>query len=137
MIELEIVTPSGCYLSQSVMSIHAKSVEGEFSLLSNHMPVVMALVPCKLVVEDELGEKMEYAISGGFLHFGQDKCKILTDAIENRHEIDIDRAHAAYERARARLEKIDDDTNLKRAELALKKAINRIHVHGQGATEIH
>ncbi|WP_301044744.1 ATP synthase delta/epsilon chain alpha-helix domain-containing protein, partial [uncultured Dubosiella sp.] len=36
----------------------------------------------------------------------------------------------AYARARERLDKKDEGTNLKRAELSLQKAINRISVHG-------
>ena len=54
---------------------------------------------------------------------------ILCDAIEGKNEIDIQRAKAAYQRAQQRLEKKDVNTNMKRASLALEKAINRIHVY--------
>lgn len=131
MIDLRIVTPHGTYLRENVRCIIAMSVEGQFTLLPNHMPVVFALVPCRLVLEDEQGQRKDYAISGGFLHYdGHDQAQLLTDAIEGRSEIDIKRAHAAYERARARLDKKDDHTNMKRAELSLQRAINRIHVSG-------
>ena len=57
--------------------------------------------------------------------------RILTDAIEGRAEIDIERAKRAKERAEKRLAKQDERTNIKRAEVALAKAINRINVYGE------
>lgn len=134
MISLKVVTPRGVYMEKDVNSIHAKSTEGEFTLFTNHMPAVLALVPCRLAVTTENGESLDYAISGGFLQFADKKAILLTDAIEGRSEINIERAKAAYERARARLEKRDTTTNMKRSELALKRAINRLHV---SETEIH
>ncbi len=54
---------------------------------------------------------------------------ILTDAIEGKDDIDIERARQAYRRARERLDKKDVNTNMKRASLALARAINRISVY--------
>lgn len=125
MIHIEIVTPSGLYLEKDVKSVHVKSVEGEMTILPNHMPIVASLVPCRLILnQDEI-----FAISGGFIHFSENKALLLTDAIEGKSEIDLERAKRAYKRARERLEKKDSNTNMKRAELSLARAINRIHVY--------
>ncbi len=131
LIDLKMVTPKGVYRHYKVRSIHARSVEGEFTLLPNHVPVVMALVPCKLEVFNEDGKHKSYAVAGGFLHFDDNRCLLLSDAIEGRSDIDINRAHAAFERARDRLEKRDIDSEMKREELNLQKAINRINVYGK------
>ncbi|MEY8256422.1 ATP synthase F1 subunit epsilon [Erysipelotrichaceae bacterium 66-17] len=130
MITIRVVTPHGEYLKQEVKSVHVKSVEGEMTILPKHMPIVAALVPCRLKLKDAEDKDLEYAISGGFLQFGNDEAIILTDAIEGKNEIDLERAKRAYARARERLDKKDEGTNLKRAELSLQKAINRISVHG-------
>lgn len=130
MIELKVVTPRGRYLVEEVQSIHAKSVQGEFTLLPNHMPVVMALVPCRLHLVAKDGQAQDYAISGGILHFDENRASLLTDAIEGRAEIDIPRAQAAYRRARKRMEKQSDQAEMRKAELALQRAINRLHVTG-------
>ncbi|EOS62104.1 ATP synthase F1, epsilon subunit [Firmicutes bacterium M10-2] len=130
MIKIRVVTPLGQYLGLDVKSIHVKSVEGEMTILPKHMPLVAALVPCRLKLTDESGKELEYAISGGFIHFGNDEALLLTDAIEGKNEIDLERAKKAYERARARIDKKDEHTNLKRAQLSLQRAINRISVHG-------
>ena len=65
-----------------------------------------------------------------FVHMENNKALILTDAIEGKGDIDLERAKKAYARARARIDKKDSATNLKRAQLALEKAINRINVYG-------
>lgn len=130
MISVKIVTPQGKYSELEVKSIHLKSVAGEMTILSNHMPIFAALVPCRLAMVDSNDQRLEYALAQGFCHFEANKALILTDAIEGKGEIDLERAKKAYERARARLEKKDDATNLKRAQLALQRAINRINVYG-------
>ncbi|WP_273234928.1 ATP synthase F1 subunit epsilon [Ileibacterium valens] len=131
LIDLKMVTPHGVFRQYKVQSIHAKSVEGEFTILPNHVPVVMALVPCKLEIYNEEGKHKSYAVAGGFLHFDNNKCLLLSDAIEGRSDIDIKRAHDAYERARSRMEKKDTNSEMRREELALQKAINRINVYGK------
>ena len=130
MISLRIVTPHGKYTEFDVKSIHLRSVEGEMTLLTNHLPIFAALVPCRLGVVDQQDNRLEYALSGGFVHMENNKALILTDAIEGKGDIDLERAKKAYARARARIDKKDSATNLKRAQLALEKAINRINVYG-------
>lgn len=130
MITIKVVTPLGEYLNKQVKSVHLKSVEGEMTILPNHMPIVASLVPCPLTIKDEQDQTSEYAISGGFIHFSQNEALLLTDAIEGKGDIDLERAKKAYERARTRLEKKDTNTNMKRAELSLARAMNRIRIHG-------
>jgi len=127
-IKLRVVTPNGRYLEETVSSIHAKSVLGEFTILPNHVPVVFSLVPCKLVIHVASGQEQVYAISGGILQFYGDEARLLTDAIEGKAEIDIPRAKAALERARKRMEKQGDLDQMRRAELAMQRAINRLSV---------
>lgn len=128
MIKLRVVTPNGRYLEETVSSIHAKSVLGEFTILPNHVPVVFSLVPCRLVIHVASGQEQVYAISGGILQFYGDEARLLTDAIEGKAEIDIPRAKAALERARKRVEKQGDLDQMRRAELAMQRAINRLSV---------
>ena len=128
MIELKVVTPRGVYTDLDCQSVHLKSSEGEFTILPHHMPIITDVVPCRLVVKTDGGDTLEYAMSTGFMQFADDKMLILADAIEGKGEIDLERAQAAYKRARERLDKKDSHTHMKRAELSLQRAINRIHV---------
>lgn len=129
MITIKIITPLGLYKEGEIGGAHVRTVDGETTILPNHMPIVAMLTTCKCsLIED--GQYKDYALAGGLMQFSDNEMRILTDAIEGREEIDIERARRAKERAEARLKKQDDRTNLKRAEVALAKAINRIKVYG-------
>lgn len=129
MIDIKVVTQKGTYLETSVKSIACRSVEGQMTILPNHMPIFANLVPCKLDLKNENDEVSNYAVAGGFLYFSDNKAMLLTDAIEGKKDIDLKRAQEAEKRARERLEKRDSQTNMKRAQLSLQRAINRIHVY--------
>lgn len=127
MLAVKIITPTGLYKECEAEALHVKTVEGECTLLPHHMPIVAMLATCKLQLRLQ-GEYHDYAIAGGMLHLNQDEVKLLTDSIEGREEIDLERAKRAKERAEKRLRKLDQKTDVRRAEIALAKAINRIHI---------
>lgn len=128
MITLKIITPIGLYKEGVVESVHVTTVEGETTILTDHMPIVAMLKTCKCTLQEK-GEKKDYALAGGLLQFNNNEMRILTDAIEGREEIDIKRAEQAKKRAEERLRKKDSRTNIQRAEISLAKAINRIRVY--------
>lgn len=127
MIHIRIITPTGLYLEEHVEAVHVKTVEGERTLLPNHIAIVAMLVPCKCSLKVK-GEYKDYAVGGGMLHLHNNEMRILADSIEGKKEIDVARAERAKKRAEERLAKLDSNTNIRRAEIALKKAINRISV---------
>ena len=124
MIEVRMVTPNGLYKKTTAKIISAISEDGQRGILPSHMPLVMTLKISRLEMEEEKREV--YAVAGGMLYFKDDKCTILSPAIENKTEIDLDRANDSKKRATERLENKNGD--LKRAELSLKRALNRIDV---------
>lgn len=127
MIQLQMITPQGLYLQQEVESVHVTTIEGETTILTNHMPIVAMLKvsPCVVTINKE---KHYYSIGEGLLQFKDNKMNILTDSIEAQAEIDEQRAQAAKDRAMQRLSKISPDIDVARAQLALAKAMNRIKV---------
>ena len=70
------------------------------------------------------------AISSGFAEVSNDKVSVLVDSGEVAHEIDLERAQSALERAKERLSKKrdTDDIDFARAEAALQRAISRVKV---------
>ena len=64
----------------------------------------------------------------GFAEILPDRVTILAEIAEWPDEIDADRAQAALERAEKRLEERRPETDLMRAELALKKALARTSI---------
>ena len=130
MIALKIIPPLGLYKECEVEAVNVKTVEGERTILSHHVPLVAMLATCRCSLKEN-GVYQDYALAGGLLQMSNNEMRILTDAIEGRAEIDIERAKRAKERAEKRLAKQDERTNIKRAEVALAKAINRINVYGE------
>ena len=84
----------------------------------------------KIKIITPLGLYKEGEVGGVHVRTVEGETRILADAIEGREEIDIERARHAKQRAEERLKKMDNRTSIKRAEVALAKAINRIKVYG-------
>ena len=128
MIHCRIVTPHGIYKEFDTTILNIETEEGQRGILPNHMPLVTMLKIGRLESEEN-GVRNEYAIAGGLFYFRDNEAEILTDAIEHEDEIDVERAQQAKERAERRLQ--DENYDMKRAEIALKKALNRIKVAGK------
>ena len=124
MIDVEIYTPQGLYKKTEASIINVVSEEGQRGILPNHMPMVVSLAIGPMNMEEKKREY--YAIHGGVLYFSDNKATILTPAIENRDEIDIERAQSAKERAEKHIS--DPNMDIKRAQLALQRALARIKV---------
>ncbi|MBR3311740.1 MAG: ATP synthase F1 subunit epsilon [Solobacterium sp.] len=129
MIHCRIITPEGVYKELDTPIINIRTIEGARGILSNHVPVVTMLDIGKMETEEN-GVRQIYAVAGGLFYFRDNVAEILTDAIENSMEIDEFRAKKAKERAERRLNSADPNVDIKRAELALQKAMNRLNVKG-------
>lgn len=129
MIHCRIVTPHGVYKEMDTPIINVDTEDGQRGILPNHMPIVMMLKIGRMETEEN-GTRQEYAVAGGLFYFRDNLAEILTDAIENKNEIDAARAARAKERAEKRLASDDPNYDLQRARIALQKAINRMNVKG-------
>jgi len=129
MINLRIITPDGVYKEVTTSIINVTSSDGERGILPNHMPVVFMLNIGKLQTEED-GVRKDYAIAGGMFYFENNEAKMLVHAIEAKEDIDIARALASKERQLEKLESKDPNIDMKRAAIALTRALNRLKVAG-------
>ncbi len=122
---VRIITPKGLYAQLDVDSLTVKLTSGYRTILKGHTPLIGALeiAPMHLFID---GKTKYYAIHGGAINVTSSGVNLITNAIEAKDEIDIDRAKAAKERAEARLKSNDPNIDTKRAIIALKKSIARI-----------
>jgi F-type H+-transporting ATPase subunit epsilon len=128
---LEIVTPERKVYAEQANMIVVKGVAGELGILPNHIPLVTPLKIAPITVKRQGQSDQVIAVNGGFMEVRKDKVVILAESAELPEQIDLDRAKTAKERAEKRLADAkakDHDTNVKRAELALMRAVNRIDV---------
>lgn len=127
MIEVSILTPNGLYKKTSASIINVVSEDGQRGILPRHMPIVVALIPSQMSMEESDGREI-YAVSGGTLYMHDDQCTILTPAIENVRDIDKNRAEEAKKRAQERIQAKAEDLDMARAQASLARALNRIKV---------
>ena len=124
---LKIVTPDRVFYQGEVSMVEFNTTEGEIGVLKGHVPTTVIISPGILTIT-EAEETKEAALHAGFAEILQNEVVILAEIIEWPEEIDLERAEAAYSRARERLDKKSGDTDIARAETALQRSIARIHV---------
>jgi F-type H+-transporting ATPase subunit epsilon len=123
-----LLTPEKTVLSAEVVSLVAPGSQGFLGVLANHAPLITALGPGPLTLRYPDGRVEVVCVSGGFLEVSHNRAVVLADAVERPEEIDVERAQAAAERARRRLKGSDPDLDALRAEMALARALGRVHV---------
>jgi F-type H+-transporting ATPase subunit epsilon len=127
----EVVTPDRKLLSAEADVVVLPGVEGQFGVLSGHVPFLSALDIGEMYYRD--GAKTEYlSVSGGFAEVTGKKVTIVAEAAESGREIDIERARRAMERAEKRLAMAKtENIDWVRAEAALRRAMLRMKVAGR------
>ena len=111
----------------NVRSIVAPGSEGYLGILSNHAPLITALMPGILSVVDNNDHESLFALSGGFLEVSGNVATILADAIESADDIDVERAEESVKRARERLmHQADLHVDTERVHASLERAKNRL-----------
>lgn len=128
LIRLDIVTPAGILMSETVEMVNLPATLGSMGVMKNHAPL-MTTLDIGQVKYRQGGKEHYLAVCGGFAEVKNNVVIVLADAAEKAEDIDLQRAEAARERALARLRSKSSDVDVVRAEWALRRAINRIKTH--------
>lgn len=124
--KLAVISPEGIYFEKEVDSLTVKLTSGYRTILSKHAPLIGALAYAPMHIVEK-GKTEYYAIHGGAISVKDNEVTLIVNSVEHKNEIDLERAKAAKSRAEERLSKKDDiNIDVKRAELALARAIARI-----------
>lgn len=130
--KLNIVTPDGPAFEGDVEMVSVKAKSGELGVLPGHVPTVAPLEINVVRIKKQGGSTEKVAVNGGFIEIRKDQVNILAPSAEPAEDIDVERARASKERAEKRLQQAkQDDVDHKRAEFALKRAINRLDAAGK------
>ncbi len=126
--KVSVVTPSGPVFEQDAEMVSVKAVSGELGILPGHIPLVAPLTIGDVRIKLENNRTEHIAVTGGFLEVGTDGVTILAKAAETAESIDLSRAEAAKQRAEKRMQDKQSNNDFDRAEMSLKRAINRLEV---------
>ena len=130
-IHFKVITHDKIVFENDVDAIYTKGVDGEFGVLVDHVPFMSALDIG--VTKIEKNGNIEYiSTMGGIFQMKNNEAIILTEIAELGTDIDIARAQNAKERAEARIGNPEINDDVKRANLALAKAMTRLKAAGKG-----
>lgn len=123
---VKITAPDRLFYSGNADMIELTTTEGQIGVYKGHIPLTAVIAPGTVRIYETEGQVKSAALISGFVEIIQDKVEILAEDILWPDEIDVKRAEEAKIRAERRIAEKATDTNLARAELALKKAVVRI-----------
>ncbi|GFH41695.1 ATP synthase epsilon chain [Lactococcus hodotermopsidis] len=132
---VQVITPSGICYNHHAAFVLLNTVNGDLGILPRHIAVIATLNIEELKVRrvDDENHVDWIAVNGGIAEVKDNLITIVTDSAERARDIDVSRAERAKMRAEQRLKEAkaqkDIDT-VKRAEIALHKALNRLNVSG-------
>ena len=131
-LHLKIVTPEKIVFERDVNQVTVPTMDGEITVLPEHIPLVSVLKPGELVTYDvdKKSEPISLAVSGGFIEVNENQVVILADTAERAEEIDVAKAQAAHERAKKLLADAKHQDSVEYAQLAVKieKELARLRV---------
>lgn len=135
--KINIVTPNGLIYSHRGSSVSMRAIDGDRQILYNHLPILTPLTIGEVRVQRgaDVDHKVDHiAVSGGIIEFANNVATIIADNAERARNIDLSRAEAAKRRAEALIKEAKekhDEQLLERAQIALRRAVNRIHVYDE------
>lgn len=125
--KLRIVSPHGEYYTGNVEILNIVSTNGQLGILANMTPFA-GVVEISEMNFVEKGQRRYFFVSNGFVYVTKEEVTLITDAIEDKEHIDLQRAQKAKERAERRLQSKDANLDVMRAQLALRRALTRIKI---------
>ena len=126
-IHLEVIQPTQTKINEDVDHVIIPGVEGDIGISLDHTPLITKIRTGVLFLYN--GSNIEkYAIHDGFATIENNTVIIVCEVIEKFSEIDEARASAAKERAEKRLKDNAENTDFRRAELALRRALARLDI---------
>ena len=125
---LKVITPDKEFFDGETAQIIVRTSQGDTGILANHVKYVANLPVGILKIKMPDGKFRPAAISGGMVKVSKEKTTIIVTAAEWSDEIDLERAKRAEENARELLKAQKSSFEFERANLKLKRALNRINV---------
>lgn len=138
---VQVVTPDGLKYDHHASFIHAVTKDGQIGILPGHINLIAPLEVEELKVRrvDDESHVDWIAVTGGIIEVKDDFITIVANSAERDRDIDVSRAERAKQRAERVLEeetkrvleeatKSDRNDDVQRAQIALRRALNRINV---------
>ena len=121
-IQVDIVSAEGEIHTGTAAMVFAPASMGEVGIAPRHAPLLTALKPGEVRVEDPQGEEHFFYITGGMLEVQPYQVTVLADTALRGEQLDEAAALAAQQEAEAALEGASEETDVARAQAELAEA---------------
>jgi F-type H+-transporting ATPase subunit epsilon len=121
-IRVDIVSAEGEIYSGDANMVYAPARMGEVGIAPRHAPLLTALKPGEVRVEDPDGKEHFFYITGGMLEIQPHLVTVLADTALRGDQLDEAAALAAKEQAEKALAGVSEETDLARAQAELAEA---------------
>lgn len=126
-LHLEVITPERIVLAEEVDAVVIPAVEGEVTILPEHIPLFTRIKPGEVKYMKGRDEFF-MAVESGFLEVRSDSVNILTNFAVRSEEAQIAKAEAAKKRAEDQMREKKSEADMAIAEGELRKAILELKV---------
>ena len=127
LMQLNVLSPdSYVFQADNISYIDAHTEGGAVGILPRHATMVAALDAAPLKYSDDNGVAHYLFVDTGYLEVKDNVVTVLSVAAELAESIDVEKAQAALERAKAKIENLDQEIDLPAAQADLKRAEARL-----------
>lgn len=121
-IHVDIVSAEGEIHSGPAAMVFAPAKMGEVGIAPRHAPMLTALKPGEVRVQDADGKEASFYITGGMLEVQPHQVTVLADTALRGDQLDEAAALAAQQEAEKALEGASEETDVRRAMEELTEA---------------
>jgi F-type H+-transporting ATPase subunit epsilon len=126
-IQLEIVTPEQTVYSEPVEMVTLPGIDGQMSILPQHVRLITQLVPGELIVRKQ-GRDEFLAVGEGLVEVTNDRLSIVTNMAVALESIDEAAAEEARQRAAARLKEKLSAEEVASVSAAMARSLAQLNV---------
>ena len=121
-INVDIVSAEGEIYSGEANMVFAPARMGEVGIAPRHAPMLTALKPGEVRVQDAEGQEQSFYITGGMLEVQPTQVTVLADTALRGDQLDEVAALAAQQEAEEALKGAAEETDVARAQAELEEA---------------
>ena len=88
-LSLQLVSPDSKYFEGVVQMVVLPGIEGDFSVLAEHSPLITYLRPGQIIILEEKNKEHIYFVGSGFVKVENNNCNVLVDNIQKSTDLDL------------------------------------------------
>ncbi len=123
---LQVMSINGTFYEGEASEIILPCIDGEYAILANHEEMILAIYTGKMVIRDEIGDRIEAITGNGSAQIANNRVIVLVDTCEKPEDIDRLRAQRALERAQEEMRQNRSIKEYYTAQAAMARALSRL-----------